>query len=144
MDEKLFKDVERRYYEARFVADLGMHLIDVEPGSAVSVLKVEERHLQQDGFVHAGVVATLADHTGGAAAWTLVEPHETVLTVEFKIHFLNPARGPLLTCRSRIMRPGRRITSAESDVENEDGTHAAKLTMTLAIVPTGRIRSQEG
>ena len=141
MDQKLFEDVERRYYEARFVKDLGMSLVSVAPGEAVSRLTVEDRHLQQDGFVHAGVVATLADHTGGAAAWTLVEPHQTVLTVEFKIHFLNPARGPELTCRSTIMRPGRRIVAAESEVMNGDGTRAAKLTMTLAIVSTERVRS---
>lgn len=141
MDKNLFEDVKRRFDEARFITGLGITLTETGDGLAVSVLDVEERHLQQDGFVHAGVVAAMADHTGGAAGWTLVDADKTVLTVEFKIHFLNPAKGPRLTCRSTVMRPGRKIISAESEVKNADGTLAAKLTMTLAVVSTTRVRS---
>lgn len=141
MDKNLFEDVQRRFNEARFISDLGITLSEVGEGLAVSTLDVEPRHLQQDGFVHAGVVATMADHTGGASGWTLVDADKTVLTVEFKIHFLNPARGPRLTCRSTVMRPGRRIISSESEVRNADGSMAAKLTMTLAVVSTARVRS---
>ena len=140
MGDKLTEEVAARYYEAPFVCDLGMELVSVAPGVAVSHLNVAENHLQQDGFVHAGVVATLADHTGGAAAWTQVAPDQTVLTIEFKIQFLNPARGPRLSCTARVLRPGGRITAAEAEVTNPDGTLAAKLTMTLAIVEKAKLK----
>jgi uncharacterized protein (TIGR00369 family) len=131
-----------RFYEAAFIRDLGVELVSVSPGEAVTRLRVEERFLQQDGFVHAGVVATLADHTGGASAWTLVKPEQTVLTVEFKINLLNPASGPVLTCRARVLRPGGRLTVSEVDVFSGDGSHAARLTMTLAVVDTDRLRKR--
>jgi uncharacterized protein (TIGR00369 family) len=143
MGEERFDAVRARYYQAAFVRDLGMELVSVEEGVALSRLSIADRHLQQDGFVHAGVVSTLADHTGGAAAWSLVEPHQTVLTVEFKIQFLHPARGPLLTARAEVMRPGRRIVAAECDVFNPDGGRAAKLTMTLSIVEIARLSREE-
>lgn len=141
-DDALFADVSRRYYEAAFVRELGMELVSATPGEARSKIEIVDNHLQQDGFVHAGVVATLADHTGGAAGWTLVKPHQTVLTIEFKVNFLNPARGPRLTCVSRVLRPGGRIIAAESEVTNPDGVLAAKLQMTLAVVDTAKLKSR--
>jgi uncharacterized protein (TIGR00369 family) len=132
--------LESRFYEAAFIRDLGIELVSVSPGEAVTRLRVQERFLQQDGFVHAGVVATLADHTGGASAWTLVKPEQTVLTVEFKINLLNPAGGPVLDCRARVLRPGGRLTTSEVDVFSGDGSHAARLNMTLAVVDTDRLR----
>jgi len=129
-----------RFYESAFIRDLGIELVSVSPGEAVTRLPVQERFLQQDGFVHAGVVATLADHTGGASAWTLVRPEQTVLTVEFKINLLNPASGPELTCRARVLRPGGRLSTSEVDVFSGDGSHAARLNMTLAVVETERLR----
>ena len=140
MKSELLEEIEKRYYQATFVRELGMELIRAEPGLAESRLQVVGAHLQQDGFVHAGVVATLADHTGGAAAWTMVEPHQTVLTVEFKINLLRPARGPELRCVAKVLRPGRTITAAEAEVTNPDGSLAAKLTMTLAVVDISKLR----
>lgn len=141
MEKELFAEVEKRFYEARFIKELGIELVSVAPGEARSKLTVQGSHLQQDGFVHAGVVATLADHTGGASAWTLVHTGQTVLTVEFKVQLLNPARGPVLSCHARVMRAGKKIAFSEAEVTNADGALAAKLTMTLAIVETGRLRS---
>jgi len=132
--------LKARFYESAFIRDLGIELVSVSPGEAVTRLHVQERFLQQDRFVHAGVVATLADHTGGASAWTLVKPEQTVLTVEFKINLLNPASGPELTCRARVLRPGGRLTTSEVDVYSGDGSHAARLNMTLAVVETDRLR----
>jgi uncharacterized protein (TIGR00369 family) len=139
--DALFEQIKFRFDEAPFVHDLGMELTEAFEGGASSRLSIEPRHLQQDGFVHAGVVSTLADHTGGGAGWTLVEPGQTVLTIEFHIRFLNPARGDALTCEARVLRAGRRISTVESMVKNPDGELAAKLSMSLAIVGIERVRS---
>ncbi|MBI5443726.1 MAG: PaaI family thioesterase [Deltaproteobacteria bacterium] len=137
-----FSLLEKRFFEAAFIRELGIELVSASPGEAATRLAVVDRFLQQDGFVHAGVVATLADHTGGASAWTLVKPHQTVLTVEFKVNFLNPARGPVLDCKAKVLRAGGRITTSEADVYSGDGSHAARLNMTVAIVDTDRIRKK--
>ncbi len=140
MADEVLDLIKKRFYEAAFIRDLGIELVSVSPGEVVTRLQLQERFLQQDGFVHAGVVATLADHSGGASAWTLVKPEQTVLTVEFKINLLNPASGPALTCRARVLRPGGRLTTSEVDVFSGDGSHAARLNMTLAVVDTERLR----
>ena len=72
------EELERIFEAAPFVASLGIHLVTIEMGMCKTQLDVEPRHLQQNGFVHAGVQATMADHTAGGAAATLIEPGHIV------------------------------------------------------------------
>jgi uncharacterized protein (TIGR00369 family) len=123
---------------APFIRELGIELAGHGPGWCESLLVAAPRHLQQDGYIHAGVQATIADHTAGAAAGTLIRPEEIVLTVEFKINLLRPAKGERLRCRAEILRPGRNLSVAESAVFAASGGEeklVAKAMVTLAIVP---------
>ncbi|RME51406.1 MAG: PaaI family thioesterase [Caldilineae bacterium] len=127
----------RLYREAPFVAELGLQLADAGPGWCETTLPLQRRHLQQDNFVHAGVQATMADHTAGSAAGTLMTDDEIVLTVEFKINLLRPAMGDLLRCRGQVLKEGRTLIVAESEVfavRGETSTLVAKATVTLARV----------
>lgn len=134
-----FRENVRWIFEtAPFIGDLGLALSDLGPGWCETVLAVAPKHLQQDGYVHAGVQATVADHTGGGAAGTLVKESETVLSVEFKINLLRPALGDRLRCRSSVLKAGRTIVVAESEVyaeRNGSSRLTAKATVTLAVVP---------
>ena len=130
-------EVNRIFRSAPFIADLGLQLDSMEPGACTSVLLLEQRHLQQDGFVHAGVQATVADHTAGAAAASLVSPGQIVLTAEFKINFLRAAKGERLICRSKVLKPGTQLSVVESEVFCvASGTEhlVSKATATVAIV----------
>ncbi|MDF1555730.1 MAG: PaaI family thioesterase [Deferrisomatales bacterium] len=122
---------------AAFVRHLGIQLDGMGPGWCEASLEVGDQHLQQDGFVHAGVVSTLADHTGGGAGWTCTVEGQTVLTVEFKISFLRPAKAHRLRCRSEVLRAGRSLIYTESTVYATHGggeKQVAKLSQTLAVV----------
>ncbi len=135
------------FSRAAFAGDLGIRLEDVGPGWCESVLEVAPKHMQQDGFVHAGVQATIADHTAGGAAGTLAADEDLVLSVEFKINFLRPALGERLRCRATVLRHGRMLTVAESEVfAEQDGNRklVAKAMVTLALVPAAPERSGHG
>jgi uncharacterized protein (TIGR00369 family) len=129
---------DRLFKRAPFMMDLGVELETIEPGYAASRLQVMPRFLQQDRFIHAAVQAAMADHTAGAAGSTLVKPDETVLTIEYKINLLRPATGQVLRATSKVLRPGERITSVESDVFAIDSAdveqQTAKAIVTLAVV----------
>ena len=136
------KDFARRvreiFQQAAFISDLGIRLADLGPGWCESVLTVAPKHRQQDGYVHAGVQATIADHTAGGAAGTLAAEGDLVLTVEFKINFLRPALGERLRCRATILKQGKTLNVAESEVfARKDGAEklVAKATVTLVLVP---------
>ena len=72
------------------------------------------RHVtQQHGFLHAGIVATALDSACGYAAFTLMPADAAVLTVEFKINLLAPARGPQFRFEGRVTKAGRTISVVE-------------------------------
>jgi uncharacterized protein (TIGR00369 family) len=130
-------EIDRLFETAPFIKHLGLKLGTIAPGRCETVLVLEPRHLQQDGLVHAGVLATVADHTSGSAGASLVEAGEYVLTAEFKINLLRAARGNCLHCIGTVLKPGRRLIVAESEVFDGDpaiGKLVAKATVTLAVM----------
>jgi uncharacterized protein (TIGR00369 family) len=137
LPEDSARKVREIFQQAAFISDLGIRLADLGPGWCESVLVVAPKHRQQDGYVHAGVQATIADHTAGGAAGTLAAGGDLVLTVEFKINFLRPALGERLRCRATVLRRGKTLNVAESEVFAErDGSEklVAKAMVTLAVV----------
>ena len=108
-----FRDVFRR---APFIHDLGVELEAIAKGECATSLAVQPRFLQVNGYVHAGVQATLADHTMGAAAFTLVSPGQYVVTVEFKMSMLRSAQGETLRCRANVLKPGKQFIFVEAEV----------------------------
>lgn len=128
--------LQKMFRRAPFVADIGMELESLGAGECVTVLRVEPRHLQQNGVVHAGVQATMADHTAGAAASTVVSPGGAVMTAEFKISLLRAARGELLRCRARVLKPGGTLVFVESEVwctSSAEEKLVSKASATLSV-----------
>ncbi len=115
----------------------------IERGYFQSRVGIREHHRQQDGFIHAGVMATMADHTAGYAAFTTVPEEFQILTIEFKINFLRPACGDGLVCRSRVIREGTQVIISESEVfdQREEGeVLAAKALVTLMAVHKDKLK----
>ena len=137
MEPAVLDEIQRIFRAARFISDLGIELESVGDGECVTTLDLKDRHLQQDGFVHAGVHATIADHTAGVAAATMLRDHQMVLSVEFKINLLRAARGDRLICRAEVLKPGRRFSVVESEVfcvDAGDERLVSKMTATIAYV----------
>jgi uncharacterized protein (TIGR00369 family) len=136
----LAKDYSRGFIKyCRFEAD------DVRRGYFQSRVKIEDQHRQQDGFIHAGVMATMADHTAGYAGFTTVGEEIQILTVEFKVNFLKPAHGEALVCRSKVIRGGNTIIISESevfDIRKGEETLAAKAMVTLMAVHRDKLASK--
>ena len=115
----------------------------IEYGAFQSRVVIQEHHRQQDGFIHAGVMATMADHTAGYSAFTTVSEEFQILTIEFKINFLRPTYGDALVCRSKVIRGGKQIIISESEVfDIKDGTEnmSAKAMVTLMAVHREKLK----
>jgi uncharacterized protein (TIGR00369 family) len=124
-------------YSRGFIKYCGFEPEVVGRGYFQSRVSIQECHLQQDGFIHAGVMATMADHTAGYAAFTTVPEDFQILTIEFKVNFLRPAHGKGLVCRSKVIRDGSQIIIAESEVfdQRKDGEIlVVKALVTLMAV----------
>ena len=116
----------------------------IEKGLFESTLKTEKNHKTQDNFIHAGLIATMSDHTAGYAAFTLVPDNIRILTIEFKINFLKPAYGNELRCKSEIISQGKQILVAQSTVFDVRDTHekmVSRSTITLMAIDADKLIS---
>jgi len=132
-------------YSRRFINHCGFEAEVIRRGYFQSRVKIVDHHRQQDGFIHAGVMATMADHTAGYAAFTTVPEEYQILTIEFKVNFLRPAYGESLVCRSRTLREGLQIIIGESEVFDrraEEEVLVAKALVTLMAVHKDKLASK--
>lgn len=98
------------------MSTIGASLGAVEPGAVDVILPFRDDLTQQDGFLHAGIVAAVADSACGYAANTLMPATARVLSIEFKLNLLAPAVGERLEARARVIRAGRTVTVCQADV----------------------------
>jgi len=114
-----------------FMELLGVTLTHIAPGEVHLAFPVREALLQQHGTVHAGALASVMDSAAGYAAFTLMPAGSGVVSVEFKVNLLEPARGERIEARARVIRAGRTLTSvaAEAWATDADGE---RLVATLS------------
>jgi uncharacterized protein (TIGR00369 family) len=115
-------------------------------GARVELLRAGEVHLlapydarftQQDGFLHAGIVTTLMDSACGYAAYSLMPAASRVLSVEFKVNLLSPARGDRFRAEGRVIKHGRTLTVCEGklfSIEKEEETLCAIMQATMICI----------
>lgn len=125
-----------------FTAHIGLVPVAMSAGRFVTRVRMYKDLAQQDGFAHAGLIATLADHTAGYAAYSITPPDRRILTVEFKINYLKPAAGEFVECRAKVIKPGKQILVTEAEVYAVTGRikyMVAKALLTMAAVPNEKV-----
>ena len=139
-DPDLEARVRASFERQQVMFTIGARLTRVAPGEADIELPFRMDLTQQHGFLHAGIVTTVLDSACGYAAFSLMPAEAAVLSIEFKINLLAPARGELLIARARVVRAGRTVTVCQADgvmVEGGREVHVATLVGTMMTV-TGR------
>jgi len=129
-------------YSRGFIKYCGLQAIKIKKGSFESQILIGENHRTQDNFIHADLMATIADHTAGYSAFTMVSEDYRMLTIEFKINFLKPAYGSALKCRFHVINKGKHIIVSESkvyDVRGKSEKLVAKGIVTMMVVPAENI-----
>jgi len=115
-DPQYESKVRESFARQSIMALIGARLAHVEPGYVEIELGFREDLTQQHDFLHAGVTTTIADSAGGYAAFSLMPPGSSILTVEYKINLLAPAAGETFIGRGRVVKAGRRLFVSEIDV----------------------------
>jgi uncharacterized protein (TIGR00369 family) len=113
---------------------IGASLASVDKGESEIRLPYRADLTQQKGFVHGGIIGMIADSAAGYAAYSLMPRSASLVTVEYKMNILAPARGAL-TARGRVIKSGRTLTVARAEVYADDGTHVASMQQTLMMLP---------
>lgn len=95
---------------------VGAKLIEVRPGYCEIHLPYKKDLSQQHGFFHAGVIGTIADNSGGYAAYSLMAADSSIFTVEYKLNLIAPGDGDLLIGRGQVIKYGRTLTVCRTEV----------------------------
>lgn len=117
---------------------IGAAVTDLAAGRAVMELPYNPQLAQQHGYHHAGITSLLADNTGGLAAATLMPLDSNVLTVEFKINLLAPAKGDRFRAVADVVRAGRTLSVVEATVYALTGSREkpiARMQQTCIAIP---------
>ena len=132
--------IRESFARQRHMATLGVTIAYIGPGEVHLAMPYDERFCQQNGFLHAGAIASVADSANGYAAYTLAPPDTDVLAVEFKINLLEPARASGFLARARVLRGGRTLSVCQADVftTEPDARLVAIMTSTIIIRPLRR------
>ena len=136
-------DIDKRIRDSfarqSIMRTIGAEVLAVRPGEVEIVLPFSDRILQQHGFIHGGAVATIADSAVGYAALSVMPRDAAVLTTEFKINLLSPAKGDRLRAIGRVVRPGKTLVVTLGEVfaeTNGISKQVAMITATMMVVPT--------
>ena len=110
---------------------IGAELSTVAPGLVEISLPFRADLTQQDGFLHAGVITTIADSAAGYAAYTMMPAGSRVLSVEFKVNLVRPARGETFIARAEVIKSGRTLSVVRADVFAINGTGEKEIVATM-------------
>ena len=111
-----FLKIKKGFSNQNFMATLGAKIKESDPGKCTIILPFHSKLTQQHGLFHGGTIAAIADNAAGFAAYSLMMENYQPLTIEFKINFLSTANGEKLISEADILKAGRSIFHARSDV----------------------------
>jgi uncharacterized protein (TIGR00369 family) len=124
-------DVATSFAQQPILRLIGARLSLVEPGVVEITLPYRADLAQQHGYLHAGIVSTIADSACGYAAYSLMPAGSEVLSVEFKVNMLRPAQGLEFVARAEVIKAGRTLTVVRADVFGVAGNADKELVATM-------------
>lgn len=138
LDPQVMKEVQDSFARQQAMSLIRATMPLVEAGLVEIHLPHWEGVQQQHGFVHGGVVGMIADSAGGYAAMSCTPLGASVLSVEYKLNFLAPAKGESLLARGSVVRQGRSLIVTQAEVfAIQDGQHSlcALMQQTIMVLP---------
>lgn len=117
--------VRASFRKQRIMQFFNAEITRLEKGEVEISMRNRPVYEQQDGFVHAGALLSIADSSGGYATLSLLPPGSRVLSVEIKMNFLRPATGTTIRGRGRVKKIGRTISVVEIETETKQGRNWA-------------------
>lgn len=134
-DDDYEAKVTESFNRQEIMKTLNASILTIQPGIVELEFPYQTSLTQQHGFIHAGIISTVLDSACGYAAFSLMPKETAVLTVEFKINLLSPAKGKLFKAVGKVKKSGRNISFTEGELfATLDGRQKLVATMTGSIM----------
>lgn len=125
------EEIKQSFAKQTIMGLIGARLSRVEAGIIEITLPYRKDLTQQHGYLHAGIVTTIADSACGYAAYSLMPPESEVLSVEFKVNLLRPAKGETFLAVAEVVKAGKTLTVVRADVFGMDHEAQRELIATM-------------
>ena len=139
IDPQTEKRCRDSFARQQMMTTIGASVRTVDAGVVELEMPFAATLTQQHGFIHAGAITTLCDTACGFAALSLMPPDAAVLTTEFKINLLSPAKGERFIALGRVVRPGKKLMVCVGEVFAEDAgkrKQVALMTASMMVMDT--------
>jgi len=123
--------IARSFAQQGLMQALGARLARIESGHVTIVVPYSDRVSQQHGLFHGAVIGAIGDSAGGYAALTQMPAGSEVVTVEYKVNFVRPAKGREMIADGTVLRSGKSITVGRVDVHVADEAGTRTLVAVL-------------
>ena len=144
-DPNFKSKVEESFNRQEVMKTINAFLSKIEPGKVSIKLKYSSKITQQHGFVHAGIVSTVIDSACGYAALSLMPEDAGVLSIEFKVNLLAPAKGDYFVASGFVRKPGKNIIFTEGELMayegNEEKLIATMVATMMCVTNRNNIKS---
>jgi uncharacterized protein (TIGR00369 family) len=120
---------------------LGLDLVEVEPGRSVFTANVRPQ-LMQNGVLHGGVLASIADSACAVAAISRVYPASYATTINLQVAYLKPVREGKFRAEGRCLRAGKNVLFSEAQVFDDREALVCSASSQLLVIPWSEPRAE--
>src|SRR6476646_7963467 len=113
---------------------LGLELVEVEPGRSVFVANVRPQ-LMQNGVLHGGVLASIADSACAVAAISKVYPSNYATTINLQVSYLKPLTVGRFRAEGKCVKAGKSVLFCEARVFDDQKTLICGGSSQLLVIP---------
>ena len=133
-DKERYEELKNIFNSQEFLSFVGMKLEHIERGRAVISCENKKEFSQYLGYMHGGMITSIADTAGGQAAATVIEDDQKIVTSELKIHFLKPITVKKVIAEGIVISSGKKLIIVESTVKDEEENLLAKMIATMYVI----------
>lgn len=131
---ELDKRIAASFSAQGLMTTLGAELVHVARGEVHIALLPRPELSQQHGYIHAGAITSIVDNACGYAALTMAPAGRDVLTVEFKVNFMRPAKADRFLAIGKVMKSGKTLTVCQGEVIGEQGSRRESIALMQATI----------
>ena len=119
-----------------FIAGLGVVFDRYEPDDVVLRLPFRADLTNDGTYYHGGVVASVIDTAGAAAAWSNHDFTKGIRasTISMTVQYVGACKASDLVCHARTVRRGKELTFTEITAMDAEGSVVAHGVQTYRIV----------
>jgi uncharacterized protein (TIGR00369 family) len=144
LNPKYIEAISNVVNQSPYFSLLSMKIKELDWGTSVLEVQLEEKHLQPFGYVHGGAIASVMDAATFWAVFPQVKDGMGLTTVEIKVNFLAPIQKGKLVAQGRCIKIGKTLALGDATIYDAKGNLLGHGTATMMIVRDLRVEGQEG